>query len=58
MYSPKIEESLVRKLYALKVGYAGIGIKKPMTEIVKEALTGHIPKAEKDPHRWWNYSPF
>ncbi len=50
MYSPKIEANLVRKLYVLKAGYARIGITKPMTGIVKEALIRHIPKAEKEIH--------
>ena len=48
MYSPKIEPSQVRKLYLLKVGYKGLGIRKPMTKIVKEALDEHIPKASKE----------
>jgi hypothetical protein len=44
MYSPKIDSEQVRKLYLLKVSYATIGIKKPMTDIVKEALDKHIPE--------------
>ena len=38
MYSPKIEEKFVRKLYLLKMSYIGLGIRKPMTEMVKEAV--------------------
>ena len=48
MYSPKIEEKFVRKLYLLKMSYSGLGIRKPMTEMVKEALDRYIPKAEKE----------
>ena len=45
MYSPKIDSKLVRKLYLLKMSYASLGITKPMTKIVKDALDEHIPKA-------------
>lgn len=48
MYSPKIEEKLIRKLYLLRMSYAGIGIKKPMTEMVRRALDEYIPKAVKE----------
>ena len=44
MYSPKIHPQQVRRLYLLKVSYATIGINKPMTEIVAEALDSHIPE--------------
>lgn len=44
MYSPKIDYTQVRKLYLLKVSYASIGISKPMTEIVREALERYIPE--------------
>jgi len=44
MYSPKIGYDQVRRLYLLKVSYATIGITKPMTEIVKEALDKYIPE--------------
>ena len=44
MYSPKIEYTQVRKLYLLKMSYASLGINKPMTEIVKEALDRYIPE--------------
>jgi len=44
MYSPKIGYGQVRRLYLLKVSYATIGITKPMTEIVKEALDKYIPE--------------
>ncbi len=47
MYSPKIEEKLVRKLYLLKISYAAVRIKKPMTKMVKEALCDYLPKAAK-----------
>lgn len=47
MYSPKIEEEQIRKLYLLKKSYAGIGINKPMTEMVGEALDDYLPKAAK-----------
>lgn len=43
MYSPKIHPTQIRKLYLLKISYASIGINKPMTEIVAEALDRHIP---------------
>ena len=45
MYSPKIFPEQTRKLYLLKMSYKSIGIKKPMTEIVSDALNNHIPKA-------------
>ena len=44
MYSPKIDSVNVRKLYLLKMSYASLGISKPMTEIVREALGKHIPE--------------
>ena len=44
MYSPKIENTQVRRLYLLKMSYASLGINKPMTEIVKEALDKYIPE--------------
>jgi hypothetical protein len=44
MYSPKIHSTLVRKLYLLKVSYASIGVTKPMTEIVADALAKYIPE--------------
>ena len=48
MYSPEIEPEIVRKLYRLKMSYSSMGINKPMTEIVKEALNEYIPKATKE----------
>ncbi len=47
MYSPKIEPILVRKLYLLKMSYAAMGINKPMTEMVGEALEEYIPGAAR-----------
>ena len=44
MYSPKIEPEQVRKLYLLKKSYESLGLKKPMTKIVQEALNEYIPK--------------
>lgn len=44
MYSPKIDERQVRKLYFLKISFTSIGISKPMTEMVKEALEKYIPE--------------
>ena len=44
MYSPKIDSINVRKLYLLKMSYASLGIRKPMTKIVKEALEQYIPE--------------
>jgi hypothetical protein len=44
MYSPKIDTTQVRKLYLLKMSYASLGLNKPMTQIVKEALDKHIPE--------------
>lgn len=48
MYSPEIKPEMVRKLYLLKMSYPSIGINKPMTEMVKEALNEYIPKATKE----------
>ena len=47
MYSPKIEPTQVRKLYLLKMSYISLEIKKPMTEMVREALDEYIPKTVK-----------
>jgi hypothetical protein len=44
MYSPKIHSRMVRKLYLLKISYATIGVTKPMTEIVADALEKYIPE--------------
>ncbi len=44
MYSPKIHSTMVRKLYLLKISYASIGVTKPMTDIVAEALAKYIPE--------------
>jgi hypothetical protein len=44
VYSPKIDPGLVRKLYLLKISYASIGVTKPMTEIVADALEKYIPE--------------
>jgi hypothetical protein len=44
MYSPKIHSTMVRKLYLLKVSYASIGVTKPMTQIVADALEKYIPE--------------
>ena len=48
MYSPKIDPEQVRKLYLLKMSYVSLGISKPMTKIVEEALDDHIAKATKE----------
>lgn len=48
MYSPKIYPDQIRKLYLLKMSYVSLGISKPMTEIVEEALDEYIPKAVKE----------
>ena len=48
MYSPKIDERQVRKLYLLKMSYISLDIKRPMTEMVKEALDEYIPKTFKE----------
>ncbi len=43
MYSPNIEPRQVRRLHLLKMSYAAMGINKPMTEMVAEALEEYIP---------------
>lgn len=50
MYSPKIKENQVRQLYKLKVSLAAIGIRKPMTDMVREALDKYIPETAKEIH--------
>lgn len=50
MYSPRIEEDQVRKLYQLKISFAALGISKPMTEMVREALDKYIPETAKEIH--------
>ena len=47
MYSPKIEPEQIKKLYLLKMSYAALRIKRPMTEMVREALDDYLPKAAK-----------
>ncbi|MFA6130498.1 MAG: hypothetical protein WC731_05915 [Candidatus Omnitrophota bacterium] len=47
MYSPNIDPEQIKKLYLLKMSYAALRIKKPMTEMIKEALDDYLPKAEK-----------
>jgi len=47
MYSPKIEPEQIKKLYLLKMSYAALRIKKPMTEMIREALDDYLPKAAK-----------
>ena len=44
MYSPKIEPKQIRKLYLLKMSYGSLGVNKPITEMVREALSRYIPK--------------
>ena len=36
-----------QKVVLLKISYAGLGMNKPMTEIVREVLNEYIPKAVK-----------
>jgi hypothetical protein len=48
VYSPKIEEGQVRKLYLLKMSYVSLEISKPITEMVREALSEYIPKVVKE----------
>ncbi|MBN1156548.1 hypothetical protein JXA85_02965 [Candidatus Woesearchaeota archaeon] len=48
MYSPRIDEKQVRKLYLLKMSYVSLEVKKPITEMVKEALDEYIPKTVKE----------
>jgi uncharacterized protein YprB with RNaseH-like and TPR domain len=48
MYSPKIEDRIVTKLYLLKRSLGLIGIRKFMTTIVREALCEYIPKVENE----------
>ena len=48
MYSPRIDEKHVRKLYLLKMSYVSLEVRKPMTEMVKEALDDYIPKTVKE----------
>ena len=43
MYCPRIKRDSQRKLYFLKVAYTTIGIRKPITKIVNEAIEKHIP---------------
>lgn len=42
MYSPKIKEALIPRLYRLKQK-----TKKPMTQIVNEAVTEYLQKIEE-----------
>ena len=47
MYSPRINPEQIKKLYLIKMSYTALRIKKPMTEMVREALDDYLPKAEK-----------
>lgn len=44
MYSPKIYPDQVKKLYLLKISYATLGQKVPITKIVRDALEKYIPE--------------
>lgn len=44
MYSPNIDPEQIKKLYLIKMSYAALRIKKPMTEMVREALEDYLPK--------------
>ena len=46
MYSPKIEEDLVTKLYQ-KAKVLGVPMKKLVDQIIREALNGKGPKERK-----------
>ncbi len=48
MYSPKIEPKQVQQLYLIKNAYADMGIKRPMTKIVRDALIQYIPIVIKE----------
>ncbi len=48
MYSPKIEPTLVRKLYFLKMSFVRLGLNKPMTVMVGDALEEYIPKITRE----------
>jgi hypothetical protein len=47
MYSPRINPEQIKKLYLIKMSYVALRIKKPMTEMVREALDDYLPKAAK-----------
>lgn len=47
MYSPEIKPTQVMRLYKLKVLLASVGIKKPMTVLVSNALDSYIPKMKR-----------
>jgi hypothetical protein len=47
MYSPKISEEMVEKLYRFKEELAKKGIKKPLTVLVGEAIKEYLKKREE-----------
>ena len=42
MYSPKIDEDLITKLWHLKTRLKGQGIRKPMTTMTNEAVAQYL----------------
>lgn len=53
MYSPKIREDLIPRLYQL-----GKAASKPMTKVVDEILRSYLDGREDDPEISGNESPF
>lgn len=51
MYQPKIQDLQIRKLYLLKQSLVSIGISKPITEIVSDAIDEYLPKCIKQIER-------
>jgi predicted DNA-binding protein len=47
MYSPKISQEMVEKLYCLREELAKKGIKKPITILVGEAIEEYLKKREE-----------
>jgi predicted DNA-binding protein len=47
MYSPKISQEMVEKLYCLREELARQGIKKPITVLVGEAIEEYLKKREE-----------
>ena len=47
MYRPEIDREQLKELYILKHSFKAIGINKPITRLVYEAIQEFIPKARK-----------
>jgi len=48
MYSPRIEDGQIKRLYRLKEGFKALGVRITMVGLVKEALEAYLPNKEEE----------